>query len=112
MCDSEKCIHGDRVAQLLSNDLQVIGQYISGCNQDGTKTTREYGRYKKSELRKVRSYISNGKKDHISKLAHAESLERTMKEDRYGKVRLELFDGGHRINQDEFKKAMKWFIEP
>lgn len=101
-----------RVAQLLASEVNVIGLYLSGCNQNFTKSSSKTIRYKKSSLRKVKVYISNGKKDNISTVNHAESLEDSVKADRYGKVRLELFDGGHSFNRDEFKKALEWYTEP
>jgi predicted esterase len=44
-------------------------------------------------------------------VSHAEALRDSLGENRYGEVRLELFDGGHQMNRDEFTKAMEWFSE-
>lgn len=98
-----------RVGQLLASNLNVIGLFLSGCNQDMTAMARKEARFKKSSLRKIKVWISNGKKDTISNVGHAESLEKSIKSNRYGKIRLELFDGGHVIHYPDFTRSMKWF---
>ncbi len=101
-----------RVGHLLVNKLHVIGLYLSGCNQDFTDRARKETRCRKSGLRKIKVWISNGKSDDVSTVDHAESLERSLKSNRFGKIRLELFEGGHVLDQNEFKKAIEWFTEP
>ncbi len=101
-----------RVGDLLVNDLNVIGMFLAGCNQDFTDKARKETRCRKSGLRKIKVWISNGESDTISTVSHAKSLKKSLRSNRWGKIRLELFDGGHIISQDEFKKAIRWFIEP
>lgn len=98
-----------RVAQLLAADLDVKGAFLSGCNQDMTKSAREEVRFSKSRLRKVRAFISNGKNDQISTIDHAENLERSI-DPNFGEVQLHLFNGGHSVNQDHVKEALAWFV--
>ncbi len=101
-----------RVGDLLVSELNVVGLYVSGCNQDMTEDARKETRCRKSGLRKIRVWISNGKKDTISNVGHAESLQKSIKSNRYGDIKLELFEGGHSMNREEFTKAMTWFAEP
>ena len=100
-----------RMGDLLDSKLQVVGLYLSGCNQDMTADAREETGFRKNEVRKIKVYISNGREDDISTVNHAESLKRSIRGNRYGDIRLELFDGGHRMMRGEFKKAMEWFAE-
>ena len=100
-----------RVGQLLAGELDVVGMFIGGCNQDMTEAAREEVRFSKSKLRKIRVFVSNGKTDDISTVAHAESVKKSV-DSSFGDVELHLFDGGHSINQEEFKKALDWFIAP
>ncbi len=100
-----------RTCYLLASDLNVIGLYLSGCNEDWTERARKETHARKSKLRKIKVFISNGKKDKISTLDHAEALKKSVKSHRYGKIRMEFFDGGHQMNREEFTKALKWFIE-
>ncbi|QQL45549.1 hypothetical protein [Sulfuriroseicoccus oceanibius] len=100
-----------RVGDLLVNDLNVTGMFLAGCNQDCTADARAETRFKKSGLRKIKVWISNGRSDTISNVGHAESVAASMKGNRYGEIRLELFDGGHVIKKEEFVKALQWFVE-
>lgn len=101
-----------RTGQLLASELNVIGMFLAGCNQNLTEDARKASRYKKSDLRKIKVWISNGTKDTVSTVDHAESMEKGLKGHRYGKVRLELFEGGHVMKREEFKKSLDWFCEP
>ncbi len=101
-----------RAAELLACDLEVVGMFLSGCNQDMTEDAREETRCRKAGLRKIRVFISSGTGDKIATTAHSESLRDSVKSAGYGEVRLESFDGGHTVNLEDFTKAMAWFSEP
>ena len=100
-----------RVGDLLAAGLKVTGMYLSGCNQDLTADAREETKCSKAGLHKVNVFVSSGKADTIATTAHAENLAKSTKED-FGKIRLEHHDGGHSIDQAEFKKALEWFQSP
>lgn len=99
-----------RAGDLAVCNLNVIGMFLTGCNQDMTAAAIQETHCSKSDLKKIKVFISNGKTDNISTVAHAQSLEQSTSAF-YRKVRLELFDGGHSINAGEFQKAMEWFLE-
>lgn len=99
-----------RAADLAACDLNVIGMFLGGCNQDMTNQALAETKCSKSDLRKAKVWISNGKDDKVSTVGHAQALQTSTKSF-YRKVRLELYDGGHGNNGDEFKKAMTWFLE-
>jgi len=99
------------MGDLFDSELNVVGLFLAGCNEDKTDGARSETRFKRGGTRKVRVYISNGKADTISTVAHAEALEKSIKGGSYGDVRLELFEGGHEMNREEFTKALEWFAE-
>lgn len=99
-----------RAAELVACDLHVIGMFLSGCNADLTASAKDEVHPRSAGLRKIRVFISNGKSDAISTVAHAESLEKSVKSGPYAKVRLELFDGGHEVNRAQFEEALAWFV--
>ena len=101
-----------RVGDLLVSDLNVVGLFLTGCNQNMTDDAREETDYSKSDIRKIKVFISNGKNDPVSTTEHAESLKQSIKASRYGEIRLELNDGGHSINQDALREALAWFSSP
>jgi predicted esterase len=100
-----------RVGDLLACDLEVVGLFLGGCNQDMTANAREETGFRKSGLKKVRVFISNGKTDDISTVDHANKVKDSVESQGYGDVRLELFEGAHSLNREEFGKAMTWFKE-
>ncbi len=101
-----------RAGELVACDLNVIGMYLTGCNEDLTAAAKEETRARSAGMRKIRVFISNGRDDKISTVAHAERLQKSLEGGPYAKVRMELFDGGHDFKREEFKKAMTWFLEP
>ncbi|MCW1884164.1 SHD1 domain-containing protein [Luteolibacter flavescens] len=100
-----------RVGQLLDSDLAVTGLFLGGCNQDLTNSAREESGLRKSGLKKIRVYISNGKTDDISTVAHATSVKDSVEAQGYGEAKLEVFEGGHSMNRENFVSAMAWFKE-
>ncbi|MCW1923647.1 SHD1 domain-containing protein [Luteolibacter arcticus] len=100
-----------RAGDLLACDLEVAGLFLGGCTQDMTDDAREETGFRKSGVKKVRVFISNGKTDTISTPDHASKVKDSVEAQGYGDVRLELFDGGHSLNREEFGKAMAWFKE-
>jgi predicted esterase len=100
-----------RAGDLLACELDVVGLFLGGCNQDMTANARDETGYRKSGLKKVRVFISNGKADNISTVDHATKVKESVESQGYGEVRLELFEGGHSLNREEFGRAMAWFKE-
>jgi len=100
-----------RGGDLLACELDVVGLFVGGCNQDMTANARAETGFRKSGLKKVRVFISNGKSDNISTVDHATKVKESVESEGYGEVRLELYDGGHSLNREEFGKAMTWFKE-
>ena len=99
-----------RAGDLAVCNLNVIGMFLGGCNQDMTAAAIQETRCSKADLKKIKVFISNGKSDKISTVAHAQALEQSTSAF-YRKVRLELFEGGHTRNVGELQKAMEWFLE-
>ena len=101
-----------RVGDLLVSDLNVVGLFLTGCNQNMTDDAREETDYSKSDIRKIKVFISNGRNDPVSTVEHAENLKQSIKASRYGEIRLEWNDGGHSINEDALREALAWFAMP
>ncbi|MEK7951008.1 SHD1 domain-containing protein [Luteolibacter soli] len=100
-----------RAGELLACELDVVGIFAGGCNQDMTASARAESGFRKASLKKVRVFISNGKSDDISTVDQATKLKESAESEGYGEVRLELFEGGHNFRREEFAKAMAWFKE-
>jgi predicted esterase len=100
-----------RVGQLLASELNVTGLFLGGCNENRSAGARSETRFPKSKLRKVKVFVSNGKADTVSTPDHAKAVADGVESD-FGDVKLELYEGGHGLNQGELKKALDWFAEP
>ena len=100
-----------RAGDLLACELQLVGLFLGGCNQDLTSAAREETGFRKVGLKKTRVFISNGKTDDISTVGAASALKESIDSSGYGDVKLDLFDGGHSLNLEQFGKAMTWFKE-
>jgi len=101
-----------RMGHLLESKLEVVGLFLGGCNQDLTESARNESGFRKGGTKKVRVFISNGKNDTISTVAHAEKVRDDVEANGYGEVQLELYEGGHSLDMASFGKAIAWFKEP
>jgi dienelactone hydrolase len=101
-----------RMGHLLECKLEVVGLFLGGCNQDLTDAAKEESGFRKSGLKTVRVFISNGKNDTISTVAHAEKVRDGVEGQDYAEVRLDLYEGAHSLDMAGFSKAMEWFREP
>lgn len=99
-----------RAGDLAVCNLNVIGMFLGGCNQDMTGAAIQETRCSKSDLKKIKVFISNGRNDNVSTVAHAEAVAKST-DAFFRKVRLEIYEGGHGMNAGEFQKAMAWFVE-
>ena len=100
-----------RIGHLIAAGLDVKGGFFSGCNDDFTAKAFAEVRFSKSKLRKARAFISNGREDDISTVAHAQNVRDSV-EQNFGDVRLELFDGNHHmVKQEHLVQALAWFTE-
>lgn len=101
-----------RVGHLLDSDLNVTGLFLAGCNQDMTEEARAATRFRKSDLRPIKVFISNGKTDEISSPQAAEKVRDSVEANGFSEVRLEEFTGGHEMKREQFENALTWFAEP
>jgi len=62
--------------------------------------------FRKAGLRKIRVFISYGRDDKISSVVHGTAVKDSVKSNGHGDVRLEFFEGGHQMDNQEFLKAM------
>ena len=56
-------------------------------------------------------FVSNGKTDHIATVAAGKAVGESANKE-FGAVRIETFEGGHTISQEQLKSALAWSAEP
>jgi hypothetical protein len=100
-----------RVGQLATANLHVSGLFLGGCNEDKTEDAKKETNVRSGDLRQIKLFVSNGTTDTIATMAHGKAVG--MSADKaFGDVRVETFEGGHNISQEQLKTALTWFSEP
>lgn len=100
-----------RVGQLVTGKLHVCGLFLGGCNEDKTEDAKKETSVRSGDLRQVKLFVSNGKSDDIATMAMGKAVGNSA-DKVFGEVRIETFDGGHAISQEQVKIALAWFLEP
>ena len=98
-------------AWLGKNKYTLAGAYLGGCNHDTSGSNFDELKTPSAAYRKLKVYIGNGKTDTIANPAQGEQVEKSLKENGMRNVRLELHEGGHSMNREQFIAALKWFGE-
>jgi len=99
-----------RVGQLATAHLHVSGLFLGGCNEDLTEDAKKETNVRGGDLRQIKVFVSNGKTDDIATVAAGKAVG-TSADKSFGEVRIETFDGGHSISQEQLKTALDWFSE-
>jgi len=85
------------------------GFFISACNEMKMLDAIEAYKSDKQAFRKAAVFVSSGNADTVATPAQgkivAEAFERAL----MGEVRFELHNGGHGMNQEHYREALKWF---
>ncbi|MGN6384662.1 MAG: hypothetical protein ACTHMT_00340 [Verrucomicrobiota bacterium] len=97
-------------AILAQKGYNLVGVFMGGVNQDmASKAAQLYDpavRFKRTPI-----YLSSGTKDKIATPAHHEEVKESLISNGFAKVRLESFEGGHALSDEELRKALGWFLE-
>jgi hypothetical protein len=106
-------------AILSQKGYNLIGVFMGGCNEDlataavrlyepksGERAVFQPGRFKQTPL-----YLSSGTEDKIATPEQHEGVRQSMISNGFATVRLEKYEGGHLLSNDELQKALGWFME-
>lgn len=90
--------------------VQIKGYWLGGCNESYHQYALQDLNISKKSFKNIKTYISSGDED---KLVSEDSRKRV--EDAAKAAGLEIlsetYQGGHRINKEQFEKALDWFLE-
>ncbi len=98
-------------AQMVRQGDIVIGVFMGGCNDDRATDGYHISRPGQSFLN-VPFFLSNGTRDPIAGPTHAAEIKQSMERTGFRKIRLETYDGEHRLNTNHMKVALDWFRPP
>jgi len=98
-------------AYMVRCELNVIGLFLTGCNEDRSDGARKHYRAKSSSYRKMRVFLSTGDADSYVNEGHLKSVISSLKSNGLRTLRSERFKGGHMIYKPHIADAVKWFEE-
>jgi predicted esterase len=79
------------------------------CNHQYMDEARKVSRCSKSDLKKVKLWVSCGKKDKIASLKSSKAVAKQL-DSYYGEMKVEEFAGAHMINKPSLTNALAWFL--
>jgi hypothetical protein len=102
---------GAVAAGMMREGYRVTGIFMGGCNEDraslGVKMFQP-----PAHFRSIPIFLSNGSSDPIANPTHAAKVKASMDLNRFTRVRLETYEGGHRLYDEHVREALRWFRGP
>jgi hypothetical protein len=99
---------GTAAAALARDNWRVIGIFMGGCNEDFANLG--YQLYQPPPLFKnVPIFLSNGDADPIANPESGLAVKQAMERSGFKNVRPESYSGGHRLDSEQLRIALKWF---
>jgi hypothetical protein len=88
----------------------VIGMWMGGCNQDmATPGSHFYS--PGAGFKHVPIFLSSGKSDNVATPQHHRQVQHALKASGFSKVRLESYDGGHKLDESQASNGLAWFLK-
>lgn len=98
-------------AFLIRHDFDMVGVFLTGCNEDRSEGARKFYSAKASAYRKLRVFLSTGDADSYVNEGQLTAVIKSLKSNGMRTIRSERFKGGHTIYQPHIGDAVKWFEE-
>mgnify|MGYP000507109884 CR=1 FL=1 len=99
------------MAQAASWDRNIIGAYMTGCNEDRTLDAMTRHKLKPKQKKAYKSaaiWLSSGATDKVATPAHHKRVLESMKNNKMKYVKINTFQGAHMIYKDDQVDALKW----
>jgi len=95
-------------AAMMRENYRVIGIFMGGCNEDwatvGLKLFQPGERFKRVPI-----FLSSGSRDPIAGPQQTTPVQRSLRYTGFERIRLETYDGEHRLDAEQLKLALEWF---
>lgn len=96
-------------AYLQKEGYRITGLFMGGCNEDLATYAMNRISPDKEAYRSIPVFLSVGKKDTISTVEQVEAVQKSMEESGFAFVKLEPYQGRHRLHQPHLPVALDWF---
>src|SRR3954463_812052 len=95
-------------AAMMHESYRVAGVYMGGCENDRASYSATY--YLPGEgFKRVPMFLGYGATDPIAGPTQATATKQSMENFGFRNVRAEMYEGGHRLDQENLKTALVWF---
>jgi hypothetical protein len=95
-------------AAMMHEGYRVAGVYMGGCENDRASYSAKY--YLPGEsFKRVPMFLGYGSTDPIAGPTQAAATKQSMESFGFQNVRAEMYEGGHKLDQENLKKALGWF---
>jgi predicted esterase len=98
-------------ANMMRQQDIVIGVFMGGCNEDRATTGFHLAKPGAGFLN-IPLFLSNGTRDPIANPSHGLTVKESMERTGFRHIRLESYDGEHRLNTNHVRVALEWFRQP
>jgi predicted esterase len=102
---------GSVAAAMMKENYRIIGMFMGGCNEDrasqGSRMYAPGGLFKAVPI-----FLSSGQQDPIAGPAQTLPVKQSLERSGFQFIRLETYAGGHRLDSDQLKLALQWFLQP
>lgn len=95
-------------AEMVRQRDLIVGVFMGGCNEDRASLGFQISRPGGAFLN-VPMFLSNGTRDPIAGPAYGASVKESMQQTGFTKIRLETYDGQHRLDTNQLRLALEWF---
>lgn len=95
-------------ANMMRQRDQVIGVFMGGCNEDRATTGYQISSPGPRFLN-VPMFLSNGANDPIAGPTYGGKVKALMEQTGFNNVRLEIYNGQHRLDTNQLRMALEWF---
>lgn len=105
---------GYKMANAAAMGYNVIGAYMTGCNEDTTARAMDQAKLKSSQKKLFKNgsfWLSSGTTDDIATPAQHDRVMESMKSNRMKHVKIHTFVGGHTITKEDQVMALNWMLK-
>jgi hypothetical protein len=97
-------------AIMMKENYSVIGMFMGGCNEDlaslGLKLSQPGEQFKQVPI-----FLSSGMTDPIATPEQHATVKQSMLHTGFEKIRVENYEGGHRLDNETLSLALDWFLK-
>jgi hypothetical protein len=98
-------------AYLQQEGYRITGLFMGGCNEDLATTALKRISPDRNAFLQVPVFLSTGTEDRISTIDQSQAVMESMRKTGFDTLRLETYDGPHRLHKAHVPVALDWFMQ-